>query len=106
MMDQTMNPFNDKLKIALCQINASCVHDISEETLVGCIQAENPPLQWQPHVFSFLEELPVELIHDMVLSGIFTFQQLSNAIIRWECMDGPTTRWIKEMAALSMETAA
>ena len=49
---------------------------------------------------SFLEELPVELIKDMVLSGDFTFQELTDAINKWECIDVPGALWIKEMAEL------
>jgi hypothetical protein len=36
----------------------------------------------------------------------FNFEELSNAIDAWGCLDGPTTGWIKEMADLKMETAA
>lgn len=95
-----------KLKIALAQINAACAQDISGETLVACIKGDIDELKWQAHLVSFLEELPVELIHDLVLSGVFTFQQLSDAIVAWGCGDDETTQWIDEMATLGMETAA
>ncbi|MCK5192694.1 MAG: hypothetical protein KAQ71_02720 [Desulfobulbaceae bacterium] len=57
-------------------------------------------------VNSFLEKLHVSLIHDIVLSGVITFEELSDAIDIWECLYGPTTSWIKEMATLKMETVA
>lgn len=101
-----MKPPNDKLKIAVRQINASCLEEISADTLIRCVAGEINDTRWQAHMFSFLEELPVELIHDIVLSGFFTFRELSEAVKRWGCSDGPTTRWIEEMAALSMETVA
>ncbi len=97
---------NDKLAIALRRINAPCPVEISRESLIACIKEKDDNTEWRAHMVSFLEELPVELIHDMVLSGVFTFQELSEAIIKWECTDGTTTRWIKEMAALGLETAA
>ena len=53
-----------------------------------------------------LEELHVSLIHDIVLSGIFRFEELSDAIDAWGCLDGPTTGWIKEMADLKVEATA
>ncbi len=96
----------DKFAIALRQINASCAAEISADAMLSCINGENDDSRWRAHVVSFLEELPVELIHDMALSGIFSFEALSDALNRWECTDGPTTRWIREMAALSVETAA
>jgi hypothetical protein len=46
----------------------------------------------------------VVLIHDLVRSGVFSFQELSDAIVTWGGGDGETTRWINEMATLSMET--
>lgn len=101
-----MDRQNGKLKIALAQINAACAEDISGETLIACVKGDCNASRWRAHLLSFLEELPVELIHDLVLAGIFTFQELSEAIVAWGCGDGETTRWIDEMATLSMETAA
>ena len=97
---------NNNVSLALGQINASCPEDISGETLIACVKGEINDVRWQAHLLSFLEELPVELIHDIVLSGVFTFQELSEAIVAWGCDEGPTTRWIKEMAGLGVETAA
>lgn len=101
-----MDKQNGKLKIALAQINAACAEDISGETLIACIKGNSDDSKWRAHVVSFLEELPVALIHHLVLSGVFTFQELSDAIVAWDGRDGETTRWIDEMAALSMETTA
>ena len=96
----------DFLKIALGQINAPCPEKIEAATLIRCIKGEEFNKKWSPHLISFLEELHISLIHDMVLAGIFTFEDLSNAIDAWGCLDGPTTGWIKEMAILKMEAAA
>jgi hypothetical protein len=96
----------DFLKIALGQINASRPENIDAETLIKCIKNEECDKKWAPHINSSLEELHVSLIHDIVLSGIFTFEELSDAIDIWGCLDGPTTDWIKEMANLKVETAA
>ena len=96
----------DFLKIARRQINAPCPEKIEATTLIKCIKSEERDKKWTPQINSFLEELHVSLIHDIVLSGIFTFEELSDAIDSWGCLDGPTTSWIKEMAALKVETAA
>jgi len=96
----------DFLKIALGQINAPCPEKIDAATLLRCIKGEEYDLKWAPQILSFLEELHVSLIHEIVLSGIFKFEELSDAIDAWGCLDGPTTDWIKEMADLKMETTA
>jgi hypothetical protein len=94
------------LQIALGQINASCPEKIEASTLIRCIKGKEFNKKWAPHIISFLEELHISLIHDIVLSGIFNFEELSAAIDAWGCLDGPTTGWIKEMAELKMETTA
>ena len=96
----------DYLEIALGQINAPCPEKIEAATLISCIKGEECDRKWAPHINSFLEELHISLIHDIVLSGIFAFEELSDATDAWGCLDGPTTDWIKEMANLEVETAA
>ncbi len=97
---------NRSLSLALGQINASCPKEISGETLIACVKGEINDARWQALMVSFLEELPVELIHDIVRSGVFTFQELLDAIAAWGCDEGPTTQWIREMAGLGVETAS
>ncbi len=94
------------LESAIRQINASCPEPIDSEMLVSCIKGKTRDKKWKPQVYSFLEELPVAMIHDVALSGILTFEELSGAVDQWECLDGPTTDWIREMAALGVEMAA
>jgi len=96
----------DFLEIALRQINASCPEKISRAGLIECIGKGKCGKKWQPHIYAFLEELPVELIHDIVLSNVVTFEELGRAVEIWGCADGPTTGWIREMAALGMEASA
>ena len=94
------------LKIALGQINAPCPEKIEATTLIRCIKGDECDIKWAPHINSFLEELHISLIHDIVLSGIFTFEELSDAIDTWGFLDGPTTDWIREMADLKVEATA
>ncbi len=93
------------LEIAIMQINAPCPEKIDAKTLIACIKRGVRDKRWAPHVYSFLEELHVSLIHDIVLSGVVSFKELTKALDQWECFDGPTTNWIREMAELTMETA-
>ena len=93
-------------EMAVRQINASCPEKIDAETLIASLKTGRRDGKWDPHLWAFLEELPVPLVHDVVLSSTLTFEELAKAIEIWECLDGPTTDWIREMAELSMETAA
>ncbi len=94
------------LETAIRQINAPCPEKITAEMLIACIRGEKYDKKWKPHLWAFLEELDVALIHDIVLSGELTFEEISRAVDIWECLDVPTTRWIREMAELRMEAAA
>jgi hypothetical protein len=80
----------DFLKIAVGQINAPCPEKIEAATLIRCIKGEECDRKWAPHINSFLEELHISLIHDIVLAGIFRFEELSDAVDAWGCLDGPT----------------
>ena len=97
------------LKTALVHVNASLPMAIDEITFVACIKGTCRDQKWRAHILSFFLETPVWLIHDIVLLGDFTFKELMEAQIRWkteEYADEKTTRWIQEMAYLSMERAA
>jgi len=93
-------------EMAVRQINASCPEKIDADTLIKSLKTGEREEKWKPHLWAFLEELPIPLVHDVVLSTTLTFEELANAIEIWECLDGPTTDWIREMAGLSMERAA
>ncbi len=96
------------LKAAIVHINTSLPVEIDEDTCVACIQGTCADQKWRPHILSFFLETPAGLIHEIVLSGAFTFKALMDAQRRWkaeEYADEETTRWIQEMAYLSMERA-
>jgi hypothetical protein len=96
-------------RIAIVHINASLPGEIDESTFIACITGACTDEKWKGHVLSFFLETPVWLIHDIVLSGAFTFKELMMAQSRWkteEYADETTTRWIHEMGYLSMGRAA
>ena len=80
LKEQAITKSTDKLAIGLRQIDAACPKDISRETLIACVKGDECPRQWRAHMVSFLEELPAELLHDTVISGVFTFQVSTDAI--------------------------
>jgi len=97
------------LRKALVHINASLPLEIDDKTFVACIRGTCSDPKWRAHILSFFMETTVGLIHDIVLSGAFTFKELMAAQIRWkteEYADGKTSGWIQEMAYLSMGRAA
>ena len=97
------------VKTAIFHLNASLLREIDESTFIDCITGECTNKKWKGHVLSFFLETPVWLIHDIVISGAFTFEELMDAQSRWKTKDyadDHTTRWIQEMAYLSMGKAA
>lgn len=50
------------LETAIGQINAPVPEKINASTLIACVRGETYDKKWKPHVYAFLEELPVELI--------------------------------------------
>lgn len=100
-----MNP----LKKALIHINTSLPKEIDEETFVSCLTGSCIDKQWKGHILSFFLETPIHLMHEIVLSGVITFEELMNANKSWkaeEYTDDEITRWIQEMAYLSLGKAA
>jgi hypothetical protein len=100
-----MNP----LKMAIAHVNASLPGEIDETTIIACIKGTCTDEKWKGHVLSFFLETPVSLIHDIVLSGVFTFKELMDAQARWKAEEyahEETTRWLQEMAYLSVGKAA
>jgi hypothetical protein len=97
------------LKTAIVHMNASLPKEIDENTFIACITGTCTDEKWKGHVLGFFLETPSWLIHDIVLSGAFTFKELMVALRQWkaeEYADENTTRWIREMGYLSMGKAA
>ncbi|MBW1868858.1 MAG: hypothetical protein JRF52_01920 [Deltaproteobacteria bacterium] len=97
------------LKAAIVHVNVSLPMEIDEDILIACIRNTCYDQKWKGHILSFFLETPIWLIHDIVLSGVFSFEDLTDAQNRWqtkEYADENTTRWIQEMAYLSMGKAA
>lgn len=97
----------DKLEKAIAHINASISNKIDRESMISCIQGE-PDDKWVYHVLTFFLETSVPLMHDIALSGVFTFEELYKSHLKWDSKgyaNGETTEWIKEMCYLEMGRA-
>src|SRR3546814_18603067 len=55
-----------------------------------------------PHVEAFFDEISEEAIHDVVLTGAISFEDLHRAARNWRVTDGRNVDWINEMADLRL----
>lgn len=92
----------DLLGLALGTINAPRPRQIDAKTLFDCIRGTNVDRIWRPHVEAFLAELSADLIYDLVLAGVFTFEELDRARRIWRIQDARNIGWIAEMADLEL----
>jgi len=99
---------DDERKVAfvLATINAPRPHQLDLKTFVHCLTTARPERRWRPHIEAFFDEVSAEAIHDLVLGGIFTFEDLYRAARTWRATHGRNVPWIKEMADLRLAQAA
>ena len=90
------------LDLALGTVNAPRPRAIDAEKLIGCVGGMDLDPAWRPHVEAFLTETSIELIHDLVLAGVFTFEELDRARRIWRVQDGRNIDWVREMADLEL----
>lgn len=98
----------DKLQRAIAHINVSAAKKIDRDTMIACIKGSLSIPQWSYHVKTFFLETSIPLMHDIVLSGILSFEELHNAHLRWDpegYANNDTTEWIKEMYYLQVGRA-
>ena len=95
-----------KIDFVLATINAPRPQPIDAMTLVHCLTTGWPGQRWRPHIEAFFDEVSPEAIHDLVLAGVITFEDLYRAARTWRATDGNNVPWIKEMADLRLARAA
>lgn len=91
-----------QMKLVLGTINAPRPHPIDAQTLVHCLITSRPDDHFRPHIEAFFDELVPEIIHDLVLAKIVTFEDLYRAARNWRMCDAENFAWIKEMADLRL----
>lgn len=95
-----------KVAFVLATINAPRRHPIDASAFVHCLATARPDRRWRPHIEAFFDEVSAEAIHDLVLAGIFSFEDLYRAARTWRMTDGRNVPWIKEMADLRLARPA
>ncbi len=95
-----------KIDFVLATINAPRPQPIDAKTFVHCLTTSQAEQLWRPHIEAFFDEVSPEVIHDLVLAGIITFEDLYRAARTWRATDGSSVPWIKEMADLRLARAA
>lgn len=98
----------NKLEIAIKHINVSVQDPIDQTTILFCIKGLLFDTKWSYHVKTFFLETPIPVMHDIVLEGFFSFEELYNACQKWDpkgYSKNDTTEWIKEMHYLSLGRA-
>jgi len=95
-----------KVQAVLATINAPRPHPVDANDLVHCLTTSRPEPRWRPHLEAFFDEVAPEAIHDLVLAGIVTFEDLYRAARTWRLTNGGNVPWIREMADLRLARAA
>src|SRR3546814_9937370 len=88
--------------VALSQINAPRPDRITAHEFVACLRTAAPDPRFVPHMRGFFEEVPIEIIHNLVLDGVTSFRELRTAAGHWEHANNETVTWIKEMAGFEV----
>src|SRR5262249_55716743 len=95
-----------EISFVLKTINAPRPHQIDAKTFVHCLTTDHPDREWRPHIEAFFDEVSIEAIHDLVLAGVVTFEDLYRAARNWRVTNGKNVDWIKEMADLRLAKPA
>jgi hypothetical protein len=95
-----------KVETVLATINAPRLQPIDANELVHCLTTSRPERRWRPHIEALFDEVAPEAIHDLVLAGIVTFEDLYRAARTWRATHGSNVPWIREMADLRLARAA
>jgi hypothetical protein len=86
------------LEAVLTTINAPRPRHMDPEALMECIMSPVPLEAWKCHMQSLFDEVPVEALHRVVLSGAVDFEDLNRAARVWGIPGGETREWVAEMA--------
>jgi len=95
-----------QIRFVLATINAPRPYRIDAKSFVHCLTTDQPEAKWRPHMEAFFDEVSVEAIHDLVLAGVVSFEDLYRAARNWRVTDGRNVGWIKEMADLRLAKLA
>lgn len=88
---------NKYIRAATRSINTSLPVEISDAQLESILRSGETDNTWSAHVKIFLQEAPIELIHNLVISGATSFDRLDSLYFNF-AKSSNTWRWVHEMA--------
>jgi hypothetical protein len=91
-----------QVKSVLTTINVPRPAPIDVNDFVHCLLTREPDARWRPHMEALFDEVSPEAIHDLVLAGIVSFEDLYRAARTWGVTDGRNVGWVHEMADLRL----
>ena len=91
--------------LSACKLSAGRRLPISAEELVLAIRNREPQDRYRAHLYGFFEELPIELVHDVILDERLDYAQLVSLANELGA-EGETVDWLAEMAGDSVANAA
>ena len=91
--------------VAARKLSAGRRLPISAEEFISAIVSGEVAEQHKVHLYGFFEELPIELVHDVILDENLDYEQL--VLLAHELgIEGETVDWLKEMAGDRVANAA
>jgi hypothetical protein len=98
-------PHKTALPISAKKLSASRRLDISVQRLLGVLTSGKLVPRFRAHLIGFFEELPIELVHDVILDERLDYEVLIK-LTRELGAEGETIEWLKEMAGDSLANVA
>jgi len=91
--------------LSACKLSAGRRLPISAEELVLALRTREPQEGFRAHLYGFFEELPIELVHDVILDERLDYAQLASLANELRA-EGETVDWLAEMAGDCVANAA
>ena len=87
------------------KLSAGRRRPIGSEDLVQVLQTGECPAEFRGHLCGFFEELPIDLVHDVLLDETLSYSHLV-LLGRELGVEGETVDWLPEMAGDGLADAA
>lgn len=91
--------------MAARKLSAGRRRPIGSDELVQALQSDAPDAEFTAHLCGFFEELPIELVHDVILDEDLNYAHLIS-LAKDLGTEGETIDWLTEMAGDSLANAA
>ena len=78
---------------------------ISAEELISALRSDEPPNEHKVHLYGFFEELPIEVVHNVILDEELDYAHLISLANKFGA-EGETVDWLTEMAGDCVAEAA